>query len=308
MLANASMDVALHDTIQIQLDLSYQLLLLPFSFPIFSSGLATKKLYSSYPNNHTIGMTAEVTKLTELDYFYQFLVGLIDGDGSFQVNHWRCKILQFRIVIKLKNTLQNIQLLTEIKNRLGVGKLYINNNGVVFQIDNRQEIASIIDIFNTYPLLTTSMRSRFAFFKFCFIMRAHLSYTDYLQLKQNFILMDSSLTSTTDLLNLNYFKTWLVGFTSAEGCFSIRKNGYHSFSISQTYDTTLINAIKIFFKIPNKVRFISAKNGKPFYLIETYNRATLLRIIEFFDDTPIKLGGEKLVQYNKFKDIVLSRA
>ena len=41
-------------------------------------------------------------------YLSQFLVGLIDGDGSLQVNHWKKKSLQFRAVIKLKYTYLNI--------------------------------------------------------------------------------------------------------------------------------------------------------------------------------------------------------
>ena len=34
-------------------------------------------------------------------YIQQFWVGLMDGDGSIQVNHWRKKDLQYRLVIKL---------------------------------------------------------------------------------------------------------------------------------------------------------------------------------------------------------------
>jgi len=238
--------------------------------------------------------------------FYQFFVGLVDGDGSFQVNHWRQKILQFRIVIKLKNTPANVQLLQLIKARLDVGKVYINNISVLFQIDSQKEIASILHIFTMYPLLTTNMRSRFFLFKFCFHMRSLLTYADYLRLKQDFVLMPSVL-STTAILSLSYFSAWLVGFTTAEGCFSIRLSGYHSFSISQTYDQSVITAVQLFFQLPNVVRFILAKSGKPFYLIETYNRASLLRVIDFFDNAPIQLGGEKLVQYNNFKKMMVSQ-
>src|SRR6266498_5414355 len=35
-------------------------------------------------------------------YIQQFWVGLMDGDGSIQVNHWRKKDLQYRLVIKLQ--------------------------------------------------------------------------------------------------------------------------------------------------------------------------------------------------------------
>lgn len=55
------------------------------------------------------------------EYYKKFWVGLMDGDGSIQVNHWRKKHLQFRFVIKLKNTPANVQMLTSLKNRLLVG-------------------------------------------------------------------------------------------------------------------------------------------------------------------------------------------
>ncbi|RUS28596.1 hypothetical protein BC938DRAFT_481696 [Jimgerdemannia flammicorona] len=161
----------------------------------------------------------------------------VDGDGSFQVNHWKQKILQFRIVIKLKNTPANVQLLQLIKAQLGVGNVYIDTISVLFQIDSQKEIASILHIFTI----------------FCFHMRSLLTYAEFHRLKQDFVLMPSVL-STTAILNLSYFSVWLVGFTTAEGCFSIRLSGYHSFSISQTYDQSL----------PNLVRFILAKS-EPVY-------------------------------------------
>jgi len=33
------------------------------------------------------------------DYVHKYWVGLMDGDGSIQVNHWRYKNLQYRLVI-----------------------------------------------------------------------------------------------------------------------------------------------------------------------------------------------------------------
>ena len=44
-----------------------------------------------------------------------FWVGLMDGDGSIQVNHWRKKNLQYRMVIKLSNLESNVKMLMLIK-------------------------------------------------------------------------------------------------------------------------------------------------------------------------------------------------
>jgi hypothetical protein len=58
--------------------------------------------------------------------------------------------------------------------------------------------------------------------------------------------------SPDSLLTLCYFENWLVGFTTAEGCFCIRQSGNHSFSISQNYDSVILEAIKCKFELPNK--------------------------------------------------------
>lgn len=62
------------------------------------------------------------------EYIKKFWVGLIDGDGSIQVNQWRKKHLQFRIIIKLKNTEQNKKMFTFISQALLIGKIRIVQN------------------------------------------------------------------------------------------------------------------------------------------------------------------------------------
>ena len=53
------------------------------------------------------------------DYIKKFWVGLMDGDGSIQVNHWRRKNLQYRLFIKLKFDPCNLQMLNLIKEDIG---------------------------------------------------------------------------------------------------------------------------------------------------------------------------------------------
>jgi hypothetical protein len=50
------------------------------------------------------------------------------------------------------------------------------------------------------------------------------------------------------------YKFWLAGFSEAEGCFCIRKNGSQSFSISQKSVLLLIESIKSYFELPNKIQ------------------------------------------------------
>lgn len=89
-LANASLDVALHDTTN-----SKQLF----------TGTLIIQLYKP-----------SILSRQQLD---AFVVGLIDGDGSLQVNHWRHKILQFRLVVKLADKPPNYEMLCIIASIYG---------------------------------------------------------------------------------------------------------------------------------------------------------------------------------------------
>ena len=89
-LANASLDVALHDTSNIK--------------QLFTGTLITQVCKPS------------ILSRPQLD---AFVVGLIDGDGSLQVNHWRYKILQFRLVVKLSDKPLNYEMLCAIASIYG---------------------------------------------------------------------------------------------------------------------------------------------------------------------------------------------
>lgn len=43
----------------------------------------------------------------------------MEGEGSVQVNNWRRKNLQYRLVIKIKNTAANLAMLQELARRIG---------------------------------------------------------------------------------------------------------------------------------------------------------------------------------------------
>ena len=90
-LANASMDVAMHDTNISSLKMTQEsMMIIP---PLWLS----------------------ISK----DHLGPFTVGLIDGDGSLQVNHWRGKSFQFRLVIKLANKAYNLEILQKIASVYG---------------------------------------------------------------------------------------------------------------------------------------------------------------------------------------------
>lgn len=218
----------------------------------------------------------------------------MDGDGSIQVNHWRKKSLQYRLIIKLKYCDENISMLKLISQKIG-GRVKIvkNNTNVIWVVDSKKSIEKIIQIFNYYPPLTSRLRAQLKFMCECF---KHNNVETYLKLREyKYISRDTFVD-----VNQSYFNEWLSGFIEAEGCFPIRKNNNHSFSIGQNNDKYIIDAIKIYFKIESSVR--NTHKIKEFWIIETYRVSTLNNIITHFNNYP--LIGQKLISYNKFKNIV----
>ena len=81
-------------------------------------------------------------------FILKFWVGLMDGDGSIQVNHWRRKSLQYRLVIKLKYCLENILMLNLIASNIGGSvKTVENNKFVIWVVNDTKKIKHIILVF-----------------------------------------------------------------------------------------------------------------------------------------------------------------
>jgi hypothetical protein len=226
-------------------------------------------------------------------YIEKFWVGLMDGDGSLQVNHWKYKNLQYRLVIKLKYCSENFTMLKLIATHIGgLVRTIEDNKFIIWVVNDRKLILKIIRIFNSYPPLTSRLRAQLAFMLECF-EKNNVEW--YLKARNN------KYTKTNiDITNIDYsyFNEWLSGFIEAEGCFSIRdvsKN--HSFSIRQNNDKYILDMIKNHFDIKNEVRKISDK----FWLIEVYRKSVLVKIINHCIEFP--LLGEKTISFTKFKDL-----
>jgi hypothetical protein len=177
----------------------------------------------------------------------------MDGDGSIQVNHWRHKNLQYRLVIKLKYCIENLSMLNLIEKHIGGNVRTIENNKfIIWVVNERKLIKKIINIFNSYPPLTSRLRAQLAFLLKCFQQNNVEWYLNARDKKY--------LNQETDVININcnYFNEWLSGFIEAEGCFSIRKSSnYPSFSIGQINDKYILDAIKHHWDVKNEVRKIN---------------------------------------------------
>ena len=259
-LANASLDIAFHDK----------------HFSLFNTSL--KK---------------EQNKLNK-EYIKIFWVGLMDGDGNIQVNHWRMKYLQYRVVIKLKNNSYNKFMLIDIAKHIkGTVRITRNKKDIIWVLDDKKEIIENIKIFDKFPPLTSRLNCQLRFLKECLKKQCIKTYVKERNNKYN--IQPNLIKSNKNMVLPHYFASWLSGFIEAEGCFSIRNKGYSSFSISQNNDTYILDVIKNFFNIENKIR----NPYSNFYLIETSKKATLISIVGHCDNYP--LLGHKSQSLNKLK-------
>ena len=263
-LANASLDIAFHDK----------------HLVFFSMFILTANKY--------------IEKKINTEYIKMFWVGLMDGDGSIQVNHWRMKSLQYRLVIKLNNFESNYNMLLNIALTIGgVVRIVNNKKEVLWVVDKKETILEIINIFNIYPPLTSRLTCQLEFLKVCLKNNSVKNYLNNRKSKYNNQVNIIEQFSTKNFIP-SYFSPWLSGFIEAEGCFSIRLNNNHSFSIGQNDDYYLLENIKVFFNLSVRVR----NPYKKFFLLESYKKETLNRIINHCTNYP--LLGEKSQSLGKF--------
>lgn len=291
-LANASLDIAFHDRVftnifDVLIPSIGSLANTVLYMPNVSLKMDNKHNVSDIPYNHDYE-----------EYIKMFWVGLMDGDGSIQVNHWRKKSLQYRLVIKLPNIRSNHNMLIKIAKILG-GTVIITGKGldVIWVVNDKKQVQEIIKIYDTYPPLTSKKICQLAFLKACLTKTSVETYLLNRNLKYNKQL--AIIKSNSNYKIPSYFKGWLSGFIEVEGCFSIRKHNNHSFSIGQNDDIYLINAIKQYFEVTNKVRNPYGK----FYVLEAYKKQVLLKIITHCINYP--LLGEKLDSLKKFRQNIL---
>jgi hypothetical protein len=231
----------------------------------------------------------EVTSI----YIKKFWVGLMDGDGSIQVNQWFNTYLQYRLVIKLKYTESNFSMLTLIAKNIG-GNVKMSGSFVLWFENDKMKILEIIKIFDTYPPLTTRVMSQLLFLKGYLFSR---DVKAYLIDRNNKYKNQSQLIASMNYLECvsrSYYKEWLSGFIEAEGCFCVRENGNHSFSIGQKDDLYLIESIKNYFGVSTNVRIIDDN----FFLLEFYKKNSLVEMLIHFKSHP--LLGDKKDSYSKF--------
>nr|YP_008802537.1 putative LAGLIDADG homing endonuclease [Monomastix sp. OKE-1]AGZ90190.1 putative LAGLIDADG homing endonuclease [Monomastix sp. OKE-1] len=244
------------------------------------------------------------------DQLESFFLGLLEGDGSIQVNHWRKASLQYRIIIKLNNTEENYRMLTFIHRKLNIGNVKITAHGTRVSLveDHRDRIPKIMGIIEKHGLRLTKARIRYGFFQYAF--QNSIGYSEYLYLRTFRDMWEKAAYAADfhgrapaqhsdfsgaphplldffkmltpykaqDILQRPHFVHWLCGIIEAEGCFSFRKSGKScSFSLAQKYEEAFLLAVKQYFQLPNRVRRVNSH----MYMLETFNVTHVQNILEF---------------------------
>lgn len=271
-------------------------------------------LYYSYYHSSTINKNSK--KIYNMN-INEWLVGLTDGDGCFNVylNIKNNKII-FTYKISLIN--KNLQLLYKIKSYLNIGSVSNNDknnpNIISYKVRDKKSLLNIIiPIFDKYPLLT-SKRFNYLKFKTCLLISEDSNLSQMEKLYKinnikNIKLIDNYMSDVWNLIikneNINYntrqtimqslailtlkienvekiiTKSWLIGFIESEGSFFLLKKSsnrlVHTFCITQKLDYIVLYSIKLLLNINSLI-----KDKKTYFKLETDNKKNIEYIMKIF--------------------------
>lgn len=260
-----------------------------------------KYLHTSSPSETTCGTFSK-----DKNWFNQWLVGIVDGDGSFTFTGSNGK---WTLEFKVGQSSYNLRVLYYIKKMLGVGTVYVPKNGRTarYRLRNVEHIVLyLIPIFDKHLLLTSKYYNYDLFKKARFILYdKNLSTKEkdekLKNLRKNKTISDNHISPRWAIINnvvssktqasLVISKPWLVGFTEAEGSFFIGKKGgnryVHYFVITQKLDFIVLQAISYILNIP-------LNQHKIYIAVETSKSSRIINIINYYTNT---MKGMKSLEF-----------
>lgn len=234
-------------------------------------------------------------RLNAGDLTYAYLVGLIEGDGWFSISK-KGKYLLYEFGIELE--LKDVQLIYKIKHILGVGTIFYRNKEqrsktVLFRVRNKSHLKNIIlPIFDKYPFISNK---QYDYLRFKNALLSDIK--NHGRVEEQYI-RPQTILDPENIIKLNYFSPWLIGFIEAEGCFSVYKPSDRttlvaSFEISQTNEESLIVAIAKYLHITNKVSRDKNNNFK----LKCTSVRSIENVLNFIQKNSVQLLGKKRLQY-----------
>lgn len=253
--------------------------------------------WAKVSNSISPSETTRETLSKDKTWFEQWLVGIVDGDGSFTFTGTNGK---WTLEFKVAQSSYNLRLLYYIKTIMGVGIVYVPKNGRTarYRLRNVEHILLyLIPIFDKYPLLTTKYYNYDLFKKAALILsdknlRAKEKDAKLNRLKKSTSIPNDYISPRWKIIkntvssrkeaSLVMSKPWLVGFTEAEGSFFIGKKGdnryVHYFRITQKLDKIVLIGISYILDIPFNTH-------KTYYAVETSKSSRIINIINYYTNT-----------------------
>ena len=267
-LANASLDIAMHDKPASTIVFLF-LPILSFTTPFIGK-----------------------QNITE-DEQNAFLVGLIDGDGSLQINLKKGCYFYGRIEIQLKKTEGNVVILTSLKNRYG-GKLRSDKHEMfIWSIYDRKTLETVIlPLFEKFPPLTSRVTAQVIHLSKVLDQKEPITPKFYLSSRgQKYEgVKGPSIESLP-----TYWTNWLAGFIEAKGCFYISPVGQGCFAITQNSEKELIQIILNYFS-PKTSRVVTSTYLPSGYFSYNCRINSLLELTHLVDFCLPRLQGHKYDQ------------
>ncbi len=229
------------------------------------------------------------------DLTYAYLVGLYEGDGYFTITK-KGKYLTYELGIEL--SIKDVQLIYKIKALLGIGVVSFRKRNeiemVTLRIRDKNHLKNfIIPIFDKYPMFSNKQYDYLRF------KSALLSGIIYSQDLPEYTRSSEPLNSIESIMDKSYFPAWLVGFIEAEGCFSVyklKKDGDYliaSFDIAQKDGDILISAIRKYLSFTTAIYLDKTNCSK----LKVGSVRSVENVIKFLHNAPVKLKGNKRLQY-----------
>lgn len=265
------------------------------------------KLSDSSETTREVFFSRTVNKKNTKIEFEQWLVGVTDGDGTFHFSEREHLPNKWVLYFKISQSTYNLRLLYHIKSILGVGQVSVGVDGMAeYRLrDVKKIVQHIIPLFDKYPLLTSKHYKYDLFKQAAFILTDTSISTAYkhillTELKSkvrpdNYMspawnIVDNNVSCLQDA-NSVMTKSWLVGFTEAEGCFYlVTKNVgriVHAFEITQKLDKVVLDSIAYLLKI----KVIKKKN---YFTVGTTNAKHISNIKLYYHNT---MKGMKSLEY-----------
>ena len=245
-------------------------------------------------------------------------IGILDGDGYIEIGPQKQynkksienpkSTIRIRIVLRLHK--DDKELLDLITNTLNIGKL-----NELKSVNQYRLIIYKADIFNIiYPYLQTknleflTYNRRKQYFLLKYIIENKITHWENLDLDEinNLFKKSNKKPDFSYIINLPYFKNWLVGFSIAEGSFHTKSRASSHYSIVQSghENSHIIKAIHYFIKGPKFLNHQIKPENDKIYRISFSSKKDLLFIIDFFENN--KLLGLKKEQFDNWKSYIIS--